>query len=91
MDFFKENLREVLEAINKLIDNNINQVNTKRIRRCNNVKASDRSKINFIWRSLNCLERKGILEKNGISKPKMYRIKDIKKEKITEILMELKK
>ena len=75
MDFFLKNLEETLEAINKLIDNNVNIVNTKRIRRCNNVRSSDRSKINFIWRSLNFLEQKDILEKNGIAKPKTYVIK----------------
>ncbi len=75
MDFFLKNLEDTLKAINKLIDNNVNIVNTKRIRRCNNIKSSDRSKINFIWRSLNFLEEKNILEKNGIANPKTYIIK----------------
>ena len=75
MDFFLKNLKETLEAINKLIDNNVNIVNTKRIRRCNNIKSSNRSKINFIWRSLNYLEKKDILEKNGVANPKTYIIK----------------
>ena len=48
MNFFLENLKETLEAINKLMDNNITIVNTKKIRRCNNIKSSNRSKINFI-------------------------------------------
>ncbi|MFX1500567.1 MAG: hypothetical protein ACFFDH_06325, partial [Promethearchaeota archaeon] len=61
MDFFLNNLKETLEAINKLIDNNINIVNTKRIRRCNHIKSSNRSKINFIWRALKYLEEEGIL------------------------------
>jgi len=30
MDFFSKNLRETLDAINKLIDNNVNLVTTKR-------------------------------------------------------------
>jgi len=75
MDFFLKNLEETLAAINKLIDNKVNIVTTKRIRRCNNIRPSDRSKINFIWRSLNFLEKTDILEKNGISKPKTYKIK----------------
>lgn len=75
MDFFLKNLEETLAAINKLIDNNVNIVTTKRIRRCNSVRSSDRSKINFIWRSLNFLEKEDILEKNGINKPKTYKIK----------------
>ena len=80
MDFFKKNLKETVEAINKLIENNVNIVNTKRIRKCNNIRSSDRSKINFIWRSLKFLEKEGILTMNGITNPKTYKI--ISEEKI---------
>jgi len=79
MDFFLKNLTDTLEAINKLIDNNINIVNCKRVRRCINIKSSNRSKINFIWRSLNFLENEGILEPNGAVKPKNYKIKSNEK------------
>ena len=75
MDFFLKNVKETLEAINKLMDNNISTVNTKRIRRCYNIKSSNRSKINFIWRSLDFLAKEGILEENGIITPKTYKIK----------------
>ena len=68
------NLKDTLDAINKLIDNNVYIVNTKRIRRCFNIKSSDRSKINFIWRSLKFLEQEGILKLNGITNPKTYKI-----------------
>jgi len=61
MDFFLTNLRDTLTAINNLIERNIDMVNTKIVRRCNHIKTSNRSKINFIWRSLNFLEQKGIL------------------------------
>ncbi|MBD3216111.1 MAG: hypothetical protein GF311_26090 [Candidatus Lokiarchaeota archaeon] len=74
MDFFLKNLRETLSAINKLIENNVYIVNTKRVRRCNNIKSSNRSKINFIWRSLAFLEENEILELNGKSSPKTYKI-----------------
>lgn len=80
MDFFQKNLKETVEAINKLIDKNVTIVNTKRIRRCNNIKSSNRSKINFIWRALNYLENQGILTLNGITNPKTYKI--ITNEKI---------
>ena len=81
MDFFLKNLEETLNAINKLIDKNVYLVNTKRIRRCNNIKSNNRSKINFIWRSLKYLEEEGsILERNGVINPTTYKIK--KKEKI---------
>ncbi|MFX0002519.1 MAG: hypothetical protein ACFE9C_07345 [Candidatus Hodarchaeota archaeon] len=80
MDFFQKNLKETVEAINKLIDNNVTIVNAKRIRRCNNIKSSNRSKINFIWRALKYLEDQGILSLNGITNPKTYKI--IPNEKI---------
>jgi len=86
MDFFLKHLKETLEAINKLIDKKINVVNTKRIRRCNNVKSSDRSKINFIWRSLNYLEKEGILDPNGAIKPKNYKIRSKEKINIEEFI-----
>ncbi len=89
MDFFSRNLRETIEAINKLIDNNINLVTTKSIRRCNNIKASNRSKINFIWRSLNYLAKEGILEMNGTYSPKSYKIKSVQKIDIEGIISQI--
>jgi hypothetical protein len=89
MDFFLKNLKETVEAINKLIDNNINMVNTKRIRRCNRIKSSDRSKINFIWRSLDCLAKEGILEINGIYSPKSYKIKPHEKIDVNAIVTKI--
>jgi len=89
-NFFLKNLRETLEAINKLIDNNVNIVNTKRVRRCNKVKSSNRSKINFIWRSLSFLEDEGILEMNGISSPKTYVITRNEKIDIEEFIEKIK-
>jgi len=91
MDFFILNLRQTLEAINKLIDAKVNVVNTKRIRRCNNIKSSDRSKINFIWRSLNYLEKEGILEINGVVKPKHYKIKNNEKIDVDGFISQLKR
>ncbi|MHA1460911.1 MAG: hypothetical protein ACTSO8_05460 [Promethearchaeota archaeon] len=89
MDFFSRNLRETMEAINKLIDNNVNLVTTKSIRRCNKIKASNRSKINFIWRSLNYLEKEGILEMNGTYSPKSYKIKSPQKIDIDDVLSQI--
>ncbi len=91
MDFFHSNLKETLDAINKLIDNNINIVNTKRIRRCNNIKSSNRSKINFIWRALKYLEEEGILTPNGITNPKTYKITTNEKIDINKILSQIEK
>lgn len=85
------NLKETLEAINKLIDNNVNIVNTKRIRRCFNIKSSNRSKINFIWRSLKYLEEEGILTVNGITNPKTYKIQTDQKIDIEKFLSGINK
>jgi len=73
-DFFLKNLRETLEAINKLIAKNINIVTCKRVRNCNNIKSSDRSKITFIWRSLRFLEQEGFLELIERNSSRQYRI-----------------
>jgi hypothetical protein len=93
MDFFLKNLKETLEAINKLMENNVNIVNTKRIRRCYNIKASNRSKINFIWRSLDYLAKEGILEEDGVEegvlKPKTYRIKIQDKINVEDFISEI--
>ena len=91
MDFFLKNLKETLDAINKLIDNNVTVVNTKRIRRCNNIKSSNRSKINFIWRSLDYLEKEGILEVNGSFSPKTYKIKLNQKINVDKLIAQIEK
>jgi len=91
MDFFLNNLKDTLDAINKLIDNNVYIVNTKRIRRCFNIKSSDRSKINFIWRSLKFLEEEGILALNGITNPKTYKISSEQKIDIDKFLNRIEK
>lgn len=91
MDFFLNNLKDTLDAINKLIDNNVYIVNTKRIRRCFNIKSSDRSKINFIWRSLKFLEEEGILTLNGITNPKTYKILSDQKIDISKFLNQIEK
>ena len=91
MDFFLNNLRETAEAVNKLIEKNVSIVNTKKIRRCCNIKASDRSKINFIWRSLKVLEKEGILAPNGITNPKTYKILRDQKIEVDKLLSQIAK
>ena len=91
MDFFLKNLEETLSAINKLIDKNVYLVNTKRIRRCNNIKSNNRSKINFIWRSLKFLQEEGsIIERNGIVNPTTYKIKTKEQINIPEFISQVK-
>ena len=91
MDFFHKNLKDTLEAINKLIENNVTIVNTKRIRRCYNIKSSNRSKINFIWRSLKYLEEEGILILNGVTNPKTYKITTNEKIDVDKVLSQIEK
>jgi len=91
MDFFVNNLKDTLNAINKLIENNVYIVNTKRIRKCSNIKSSNRSKINFIWRSLKFLEREGLLTLNGITNPKTYKILADQKIDVDKFLAQLEK
>lgn len=86
MDYFIENIKETAEAINKMIDRKVGFVDVKRVRRCNHIKASNRSKINFIWRSLRVLENNGVLERNGIKTPVIYRIRNSQKIDIKTLL-----
>ena len=65
-----KNLSDTVEAVNKLIESNVRLVNTKKIRRCFNIKSSNRSKINFIWRALKILEKERILALNGVTNKK---------------------
>ena len=81
MDFFIKYLRETVETINKL-DNGT--ITVKKIRTTQNIESSNRSQINFIWRSLVYLLEKGILKENGSQRPKSYKLKnsDMNVEKI---------
>lgn len=42
MDFFIENLKEVLEAVNKEIENNVLIISAKRVRKIHDIKSSNR-------------------------------------------------
>lgn len=50
----------------------------------------NRSKTNFIWRSLEKLEHEGILELNGNSRPKTYRLRLSGKINIAQLILSLK-
>ena len=91
MDFFIKNLRETVEALNKLIESNVHIINTKKIRRYYNIKSSNRSKINFIWRTLKVLEEEGILTLNGTTNPKTYKILIDKKIEVEKFLSEIER
>jgi hypothetical protein len=91
MDFFMKNLSDTVEAVNKLIESNVRLVNTKKIRRCFNIKSSNRSKINFIWRALKILEKEGILALNGVTNPKTYKILIDQKIEVEKFLSQIEK
>jgi len=87
VDFFVKYLSETVEAINK-IDNGT--ITVKKIRAFQNIKSSNRSRINFIWRSLSYLVEKGILEENGSQSPKSYKKKTIDMD-LEKIIVQAKK
>ncbi len=89
VDFFKQNIEEVLEAINAHILKNISLINTRRVRACNKIKSSDRSKINFIWRSLKLLAEKGILEQDCKNSHTNYKIKSKEEIDIFQFMKKL--
>ena len=64
MDFFEENLKNTINAVNQLRSKN-GVISVRKIRYVQKIKSNDRSKINFIWRGLHYLVSKNILEING--------------------------
>lgn len=70
-------LKLTLETINKTISNNIRFISTKRIRRSNKIHCSKKSDICFIWRSLEYIEKKGLIKLDkdrGKFNPKQYKL-----------------
>jgi hypothetical protein len=55
-------LRDVVCVINHFIDKKYDTITVKRIRKFYGIKSSDRSKIQFIWRSLEKLKDKGYID-----------------------------
>lgn len=88
MDFFLKYLKETVETINKLSKKNI-EISVKKIRIENNIEPTNRSKINFIWRSLEFLKDLGILEVIGSTSPKKYIIKLKEKINIDKIISQI--
>jgi len=85
MNFFKENLKETIEALNALIEDKDRMITVKRVKDKNQIKSNNRSKINFYWRSLKFLVGKNILEENGAKKPKSYNILTKRKISIEDV------
>ncbi len=79
MGYFSTILTETVDAINRCYEKKVTHINVGRIRKCTNIKSTDRSKIVFISRALDELSRAGFLEYLGRNSPKTYQVK----EKIT--------
>ena len=91
MDFFMKYLTETIEAINDSIEKNYFTISTKLVKKHNGIRPKDRSKTNFIWRSLQFLENHDILEVNGASNPKQYHIVPTEKIDIDNFIQQIKK
>ncbi|MHA1728985.1 MAG: hypothetical protein ACTSWY_09660 [Promethearchaeota archaeon] len=74
MAYYKKVLKETVFAINMCYDKNFLEVNVRRVRKCNNIPGNSRSKINFISRALQDLDKLGYLEFVGRNSPKRYKI-----------------
>lgn len=71
---WKDIYQDVKKAINYFYDRNIHIINVKKIRRYLDIDASDRSKINFIWRILEHFESEGYLIQIRQKPTKQYKI-----------------
>ena len=91
MNFFSENLKATLKAVNAHIEKGMVIIHSKRVRQFLQIPSSNRSKINFIWRNLITLEEAGILTPNGITNPKTYKIAVKEKIDIPKFLSEIGK
>ena len=74
MGYFSKILAETVDALNRCYEKNVTSINVGRIRKCNKVKSTDRSKIVFISRSLEELSRAGFLKFVGRNSPKTYMV-----------------
>lgn len=85
MNFFKINLEETIRAINYLTKKD-GIITVEKIRQVNNIKSSNRSKVNFIWRALDHLVTKDALEYVNKNSPKIYKLTSSGKNYIDNFL-----
>ena len=75
MNFSKKYLDDTIHAIEWITRKNFNVlISVKKVREFYLGDPSDHSRTNFYWRSLQYLERKGILECVRTQNPKQYRV-----------------
>ena len=90
MNFFEENLRDTINAVNQLRSKN-GVISVSKIRNVQKIESTNRSKINFIWRGLHYLVSKNILEINSSKNPKNYIIKSQDKIDLDGVLLQYKR
>jgi len=71
---WKDIYLDVKKAINFYYDRNDRWITVKKIRRALDIKPSNRSKINFIWRILQHFENEGYLVRSNERFPKQYKV-----------------
>jgi len=83
----------VLNTLNECIRNEVNIISVKSIRRRNDIESSDRSKINFIWRNLEFLEKNGFIMIHNDKLPKQYKLPqtEIRMQEVRDIVIKNKR
>ena len=71
---WKDIYEDVKKALSFFYDNQNFYITVKKIRRYLEIPASDRTKINFIWRILDHFEFEGYLVRTNKKLPKQYKI-----------------
>ncbi len=81
MNFLKINLAETVQAIKDLVKRNV-RITVEMIRLFHEIKSSNRSKINFIWRNLKYLATRNVIKCINRNSPKIYELTTRGKEYI---------
>ena len=74
MNFREKYLNDTISTLNVLIEQERTYVDTKTIRRMNQISSDDKTSIQFIWRSLKVLEQNGYIAVDGRLSPVRYEI-----------------
>ena len=74
MNFWKSNLEDTIFALNILIEKKIYIGSTKSIRKILEIDFKNKSKITFIWRSLEYLSKIDVINYLNKTNPKKYKL-----------------
>ncbi|KKL58948.1 hypothetical protein LCGC14_2220250 [marine sediment metagenome] len=81
MNIFQSNLEKTVKAINYLVKKKV-RITVEKIRQFHDIKSSNRSKVNFIWRGLAYLNNQNVLKCISKNSPKIYELTPQGKEYI---------